>query len=228
MQEASKFPRSPKKNNLLDISHDNAHAKDARDTADQPELKVTFERPAPPEAAGSLERQALREAWNARDTQPSSEFSSSSAVTHAEPEKPDTRETPDALEMSDTVKTQASSLVSLEPPDTDDTPHSQQFPETPTTLQLLKMPLLAIAAASAVVMAGWSYATLEETRAQLASVTQAKASVDNALADAQGKLAAAEKAVANVKAALTMAPAAAAVKPAAPVAEPAAVPPPSK
>ena len=60
MQEASKFPRSPKKDNLLDISHDATHAKEARDTADTSELKVTFERPASSEAAGSLEASFAR------------------------------------------------------------------------------------------------------------------------------------------------------------------------
>ncbi len=71
----------------------------------------------------------------------------------------------------------------------------------------LRTPLLAIAATVGLLAAAWSYTALEETRAQLTVVTEAKASVDRQLADAQSRLSAAETAVANVKAALTSVPA---------------------
>ena len=80
-------------------------------------------------------------------------------------------------------------------------------PHIPSVWESLKSPLLAITAAVAVAAAVWSYSGLEDARAQLASVTEAKASVERSLAEARGRLTAAEKAVADVKAALTSTPA---------------------
>jgi hypothetical protein len=87
-----------------------------------------------------------------------------------------------------------------------ETPRPVTMHGTPTQLGSVMMPFLAVAAGLSALAAVWSYTTLEETRGQLASMTEAKASVDRSLADARGRLSAAEKAVADVKAALTAAP----------------------
>ncbi len=82
------------------------------------------------------------------------------------------------------------------------------------TLESLKTPLLALAAAGGLLLAFWNYSALEAARAELGTVSAAKATVDKALSDAQSRLTAAEKAVADVKAALSATPLAA--SPAAP------------
>jgi hypothetical protein len=128
---------------------------------------------------------------------------------------------PNPLELPPEVLQMKASLRSPVPIKTADAPAPRTAPElpstpraaaTPTTLERLKLPLLAIVAAGSMLVAGLSYAALEEARTQLASMSDAKASTDRALADAQSRLSAAEKAVADVKAALTMPPSAAAPK----------------
>ena len=85
--------------------------------------------------------------------------------------------------------------------------------------------MLVIATVVSVLAASWNYSTLVQTRAQLASMTEAKAAAETALAtataskaavekafsEAQARLSAVEKAMGDVKAALTV--------PAAPAAE---------
>jgi hypothetical protein len=71
-----------------------------------------------------------------------------------------------------------------------------------TTERPLLTPLLGAAALVGLVLAAWSYTALEDTRAQLTSITNAKAAVDQSLADAQRRLEAAEKAIADVQTAL--------------------------
>jgi hypothetical protein len=88
-----------------------------------------------------------------------------------------------------------------------DTPQPRSVSPPPTMPVSMKMPLLAIAAGGSMLAAIWSYTTLDDTRSQLTTMTEAKATVDRSLADARARLLAAEKAVADVKAALTTAPA---------------------
>lgn len=90
--------------------------------------------------------------------------------------------------------------------------------EPPTVQDSLKVPLLAIAAVFASLVAGWNYSerqtllgAVEEAQAKVTTATEAKATADKALAEAKAKLtveqtarAVAEKAVADVKAALAM------------------------
>lgn len=94
--------------------------------------------------------------------------------------------------------------------------------DPPAPAVSLTKPLLAIAAGASLLMAGWNYSSLEDARAQLTSMTEAKAAVERSLAEAQGRLAAAEKAVASVNAALSPKSGVEAAKPAAKTAEPAA------
>lgn len=81
------------------------------------------------------------------------------------------------------------------------TPAARTY-DPPSVMETAKSPLLAIATACATVAAVWSYTSLEDTRAQLATVTSAKATLERSLAEAQSKLAVAEKTVADVKAAI--------------------------
>lgn len=74
--------------------------------------------------------------------------------------------------------------------------------EPPTVLETARSPLLAITAACAAVAALWSYTSLEDVRAQLATVSTAKTSLERSLADSQSKLAVAERTVADIKAAI--------------------------
>lgn len=71
-----------------------------------------------------------------------------------------------------------------------------------TTERPLLTPLLGAAALVGLVLAAWSFTALEETRAQLTSITAEKTAVDQSLADAQRRLEATEKAIADVQTAL--------------------------
>lgn len=74
---------------------------------------------------------------------------------------------------------------------------------TPVSLrETLWNPLLAVAAVLAVLAAGWSYTSLQGTRAQLSAMADAKASVERTLADVKTRLSAAEKTVSDIRAAL--------------------------
>lgn len=152
---------------------------------------------------------------------------------HSETDHAD--ETLHATEHDDPIETAEHSEM-LQPAETSDnsdsdTDASANVPDThvasytydpPTPAVSLTKPLLAIAAGASLLMAGWNYSSLEDARAQLTSISEAKASVERSLAEAQGRLAAAEKAVASVNAALSPKAGADAAKPAAKPAEPAA------
>lgn len=133
-----------------------------------------------------------------------------------ETEVMDASNEPEIMEMADMSASQ-SPIVPLNSPKIS---YSPAMTEPPTTYELIKTPMLAIAAAVSLVVAGWSYSSLEQTRADLNAMTEAKASVDKALADAKSRLTNAEKAVAAVKAALTSVPVVAATGAAATAAEP--------
>ena len=175
------------------------------DTPDAPDLKDS------PEATDAVE--TIEE--NARETTEVLEMTDLEGSSDA-PEAPHSRETIEALHMEETLE----SISTLESPDA---PPMKQLWGTvyraspadapPPVRPSLKTPLLAVVAVASLVVAGWNYSTLQETRGKLTAMSDQKASVDRAFAEAQSRLAAAEKAVADVKAALTTTSSAAAAAP---------------
>ena len=230
MQDAGKFPLQ-KPNTNGEAAPDAQRAKQERDAADKPALKVTFERPETRDALKSPEKSVASVALVPEPAPANSYRSDAAPAATKDTKSQDTK-------SQDTKSGVAIPLIAK--PETSDAvtrsePHETH--EIPSTSQLLTAPLLAIVAALSLLAAGWSYASLTETRAQLASTTealtaatadkasaakaklaaekalaaasiekasaaQAKVSAEKALNDAQTRLAAVERTVAEIKAAL--------------------------
>lgn len=201
MQETYKFPRPPTKRNA-EVSPNDAEMKGPREVAEPPELKVTFEREESLEALASRNAQKVEaDAPTAREP---SEIASESLGSSSGPE---ISQNPDEIKERD-ISTADEAVIEANEPAVSSSDLITTF-DSPRPRDMLTTPLLAIGFAVALLAAGWSYTSLEATRAELASITQSKASVDRQLGDAQARLSAAEKAVADVKAALNSTPSAA-------------------
>lgn len=189
MQEALKYSDSPRLYDALKISDQewqepDVQATDIREPSETPDTTDRAEAPEPDDTA---------EAVDAADA-PRSDAAETVSETA-------TAETLDLSEPSDAP----SSLVTL---DAQETPYERRTTySAPAPTGLLNTPLLASAAALATLVAGWSYTSLESTRAELKAMTDAKTAAERALVEAQSRLTNAEKAVAAVKAALTSVPA---------------------
>lgn len=181
MQEARKVVSSPRWQNSMDATNPVQADGDIKrergdDTAEKPE---TEKHDATAGVRGSGASDVKTSADEAADTV--------------------TRETADGEERSED-----GTALAVEDPEHTHAAVAQSRPIDPPS-KLLQAPLLTIAAACAGVAAMWSYSALEDTRAQLANVSNAKAAVEQALADAKSKLAVAEKTVADVKSAIAAA-----------------------
>lgn len=207
MQDAGRLqPQKP--NTAADKPADTAAVKAARDAAEKPGLKVTFERPETRDALKAAEKTADKASAKAADT-PARDASSP-----PEPAPPRSYSSEPAP-MTDGKS--AGALTLLDTPEENKDTGARASSDTPTTAQLLRAPLLAIVAVFSLLAAGWSYTKLNETRMQLetatqalstaaadkAAATEAKTVAEKALADAQSRLAKVEKAVADIKAALS-------------------------
>ena len=202
MQERVKVADKPRIKNSLDMlpstlhmDDEGAEHTDARETS-KPDIIAQTARdqkaPEPIKTAEPAEKTPVREPVDA-----------GGFASHAEPISDDRK----TGESQNTLVLQEASDEADH--DYIDTPHSH-ISSTPTMWESLKTPLLAVVAVVSLLAAGMSYSTLEETRARLTSMSDAKAAAEKALSEARGKLAAAEKAVGDVKAALSSTPASAA------------------
>ncbi|MBX9683933.1 MAG: hypothetical protein K2X41_09110 [Hyphomicrobium sp.] len=240
MQDPLKLRYSARRQNSLGRSPVPLHVQDhdeASDNRDASELRVTLKSrgsqethepadviDAPPVALHASDDRQTGDSGNdwtplgeqrTVETEDTLDLIEARAPTDAPTDTPETVVERSMLDARDTDIAPYSSYRS----DTESVHHAAYAataPHIPSVWESLKSPLLAITAAVAVAAAVWSYSGLEDARAQLASVTEAKASVERSLAEARGRLTAAEKAVADVKAALTSTPATSPAKTVAP------------
>ncbi len=230
MAEAGRF--TPQKTNQNgEAPPDAQSAKQEKDDAGKPALKVTFERQGSREAFKPADTSADKAAAHVTLVpEPAPANSYRGDVAAGKDAKDAKSEDTKAGKAIPPAATTGSSSTALS-----NTPAAAR--EIPTTAQLVTTPLLAIVAALSLLAAGWSYAKLRETDAQLTvatealstaateraaavkaklvaekaladasvektSVAQAKISAEKALSDAQTRLATVEKTIADVKAAL--------------------------
>ncbi|MGQ0673246.1 MAG: hypothetical protein ACT4N2_10270 [Hyphomicrobium sp.] len=184
MQETLKYSDSPRLYDALKITDREWQEPDVHEPAETAETTDLVDTPEPDDTADTAETSVAADTSDAPETAG----------------EPETSETLGVTEPSDAP----SSLVTL---DSREIPYERTTSAAPAPTGLLSTPLLAGAAALSVLVAGWSYTSLESTRAELNAMTQAKVTAERALADAQARLTNAEKAVAAVKAALTSVPA---------------------
>ncbi len=182
MQDAGRFPPQ-KPNPNSEGAQDTPRATQDRDAAGKPAFKVTFERPETRDALKSSEKYAAHVAL-VPEPAPANSYSTETTAAGGP------------------ASNTGGAITRLERPDTSDAAEMSepQARANPSVMQLLTAPLLAIIAALSLLTAGWSYARFTETRAELASTTEAlTAAITEKAAAAKAKLTA-EKALAAASA----------------------------
>lgn len=197
MQERVKVADKPRVKNSLDMLPSALHTEDdgAGQTGARENSKLDIVAQASRDSSKTTEPADMRDV---REPVATGDHDSLADPVSAEPKAAESQNTLVLQEASDDAEH-----------DYIDTPHSHAS-STPTMWDSLKTPLLAMVAGVSLLAAGMTYSTLEETRARLTSMSDAKAAAEKALGEARGRLAAAEKAVGDVKTALTATPASAA------------------
>lgn len=216
MQEAVKFPRSPRTHNPRDAQAE-PEKKETRE-AEKPDLKVTLERPESIEALRAVtQTKAAEPAANV--TVPPVPMSGVEIAASLNPAP--TTEAKKEVPVVGDGKAKASDIAAKEQSSSARTaPRSgrhgeaEEFywpppidpSEKTATFEAAKTPMLAIVTVASVLVALWSFASLQDARGQLAAANQDKASAEHSLAVVKGQLATTEKAVADVKAAIAKLP----------------------